>query len=68
MKNNLFEEYLEEYWFRDYHGTKDDAEASFDRWLGGLDTDELIEIANTAMKEQKDRMDYQEDEKRRGVK
>ena len=67
MANKLFDEYLEEYWFRDYHGTKDDAEASYERWLTTLDVNDVIELGDKAMGELKDRLDYQQDEKRRHI-
>ena len=67
MANKLFDEYLEEYWFRDYHGTKDDAEASYERWLTTLDVNDVIELGDKAMGELKARLDYQQDEKRRHI-
>ena len=44
MKN--FTEYLEEQFFLDFHGTKDQCEDAFDGWLANLDIEELIDYAD----------------------
>lgn len=54
--NRKFEEYLELIHGEHYHGSKDNMVASYERWLEGLDGNELIDFANQAMEEQKDRL------------
>jgi len=45
-----FEEFLEAKFFENYHGTKDDFETTFDRWLSELDVGEVISFAEEALK------------------
>lgn len=40
----------------DYHGTKDDAEKDFEGWLEDMDGNDLIDFANHAMEEQKEKL------------
>ena len=50
MKTN-FEDYLKEIHAEDYHGTDDAMPDSFDAWLKGLDTEEVMQYADEAMSE-----------------
>ena len=40
-----FTKYLEEQFFKDYHGDKEHFEAAFDNWLSNLDTGEVMAYA-----------------------
>lgn len=46
MKKDLFEQYLEEVHAEDYHGLDDDMTDDYDRWIGDMDNEELIEHGN----------------------
>ncbi len=41
-----FLKYLEDKFFEDYHGVKDDFESDFERWLDKQDIDSLIDYGN----------------------
>ncbi len=41
-----FEDYLEHVFLADFHGTKDQCEDAFDRWLADLDGQEFIDHAD----------------------
>lgn len=45
MKHQTFNDYLEEQWFKDYHGTKEGAENALDYWMSHLDVQEVIDYA-----------------------
>lgn len=49
MKHKTFEEYLQEKFVEDYHGTKDGFEAAYDRWISGLEGEDYIQYANEAV-------------------
>ncbi len=42
-----FEEYLSEKFMEDFHGSKDQYEAAFDRWLSDLEGGDYVQYANT---------------------
>lgn len=41
-----FEDYLDEAFFKNYTGLKDEYEGAFDNWLSSLDNSELMEYAD----------------------
>lgn len=45
MKKQTFEQYLEEQWFKQYHGHKKDAEDAYAVWLENLDGQDYIKYA-----------------------
>ena len=45
----LFLCYLEEEFFKDYHGDKEHFEDDFNNWLQNLDNSEIIEYGNRAI-------------------
>jgi len=47
----MFEEYLQEVHAKNYMGTDDNMPDDFERWLGELDNNDLIDLANKAMTE-----------------
>jgi hypothetical protein len=46
MSHQTFEDYLAEKFMDDFHGTKDQYEAAFDRFLSQLDGEEYCFLAN----------------------
>lgn len=51
MKQQTFEEYLQERHAAQYHGTDDDMSDDFDGWLVNLEIDKFIEYADRWGKE-----------------
>ena len=49
---NKFEKYLMEIHARDYHGTDDNMPDDFEKWLGELDTQELMDHAEELLSKQ----------------
>ena len=49
---NIFESYLMEVHARDYHGTDDNMPDDFEKWLGELDTQELMDHAEELLSKQ----------------
>lgn len=49
MKPQTFDEYLQEVFMENFHGTKDNFEDAFDNWLSDLDGNDLIEYGEQAM-------------------
>lgn len=49
MKPDAFEEFLNEYFAKDYTGTDDDMPEAFEAWLEKQDHDMYLELANRAM-------------------
>ena len=47
-----FEKYLMEIHAKDYHGTDDDMPDDFERWLGELDTAEVMKYAEEILDKQ----------------
>lgn len=43
MKHQTFEGYLQGVFFQEFHGTKDQFEDAFDRWLGDREVDEMLQ-------------------------
>ena len=41
-----FEEFLKDWHMRDYMGTDDDAPDAFDNWMGEIEQDRLIDLAD----------------------
>ena len=41
-----FDEFLQEKFFDNYHGVKDDFEEAFDSWLSDLDGEDYINLGN----------------------
>lgn len=46
MKDKTFEEFLQEWHAKDYHGTDDAMPDAFDAWLGDLEVDTLMRLAD----------------------
>jgi len=46
MAYQSFEEYLAEKFMEEFHGTKDQYEAAFDRWCNDLEGGDYIRYAN----------------------
>ena len=45
-KYKNFEEYLQDVFLEDYHGTKDDASDAFDSWLERIDIETIMDYAD----------------------
>ena len=52
--NTTFLDYLAGVHAKDYHGTDDDMPDDFKRWMDGLDSDDLIALAEEAIREKDD--------------
>jgi hypothetical protein len=46
MKNETFEEYLQEVFMSDYQGTDDDGPERFEHWMENLGQEDLIDLAD----------------------
>jgi hypothetical protein len=53
MKPQTFEDYLQEFHAEDYHGTDDDMPDHFDDWLGSLDGEDYIILADKALEQER---------------
>lgn len=45
MKNKTFDEFLREWYMKDYRGTDDDAPDAFDEWIVTLEQNSLLSLA-----------------------
>jgi len=51
MKYKTFEEWLTDWFLRDYHGDKENFESAYDNWLSELDGEDYIKYGNYLARE-----------------
>lgn len=56
MITRTFEDFLREEYFKDYIGHKEGFEDAFDRWLEGLQADDLIKYADQYAKQRREKL------------
>jgi hypothetical protein len=51
MKPKNFDDFLNDWFMKDYHGTDDNAPEAFDDWMSNLEQHSLLALADLAIRE-----------------